>query len=99
MHKRSLTLDEKIEKAQQKVIKTKTMYDSAVEELKLLQDERMEKQKNEKEEQNKRMIKDFEQSTDNNDCGTPAIKFRHSVFVHFRSDKLIQFTHLFNFLS
>ena len=63
MHKRSLTLDEKIEKAQQKVIKTKTMYDSAVEELKLLQDERMEKQKNEKEEQNKRMIKAFEQST------------------------------------
>ena len=63
MHKRSLTLDEKIEKAQQKVIKTKTMYDSAVEELKLLLDERMEKQKNEKEEQNKRMIKAFEQST------------------------------------
>jgi hypothetical protein len=63
MHKRALTLDEKIEKAQQKVIKTKTMYDSAVEELKLLQDERMEKQKNEKEEQNKRMIKAFEQST------------------------------------
>ena len=63
MPRPSLTLDERIDKAQQKVIKTKTIYDSAVEELKLLMDEKIEKQKNEKEEQNKRMLQAFEQSS------------------------------------
>ena len=45
MARRTLSIDEKIEKAQEHVARTKERYDSALEELKLLLDKKNEQKK------------------------------------------------------
>ena len=45
MARRTLSIDEKIEKAQEHVVRTKERYDSALEELKLLLDKKDEQKK------------------------------------------------------
>ena len=47
MARRTMTIDEKIERAQREVIKAKEKYDAAVNELKELQERRKEVQSNE----------------------------------------------------